>query len=576
MKETGQFSIYKVDLEKVEEMETIDKSDANYLEVVRRTLLELILKKIKRKTDYFYKLEKGRYEGYFFKTKNKPVWNHLIAPILVSNIDLFSDEFQNTNASYILTFLSNQNIYIMTAGFGSQYIKDYTEVSFGLNLLPKLLDEDKSVLKEVSHVGMTGNRLASSYMNKMRTNFAVERDMNNIYKQLIAEIDTVELYNLGLLPTPNGRKNTSLMSTDSLVIRRSITLNELQEILFQLDHIQQKPSRFALSYFEAVKNDKITKEELQRNFINCLVNKSISAFTIVGKDYMKYMEEGRKYILTDKQKKIFIEQEEPLTIKDIYEELEKRQMAITRVLIQEIFFKWNLSVIDKNGIYVISSLPLIKCLQGEISNDRGDPCYLFEEKWYKFSKSVMEVLTQEFIEYYIAKKVRVEQLKEDYGLYCVQKTETEYNDFLKENNKIIVSHLIRIGNIEIADAIFWDDHNLYLLHNKDAFNNVGVRDLSGQIRTSAHTLQTLLQSANVKATFQQYYEDIMRKYPEQSEKITKDKFVDLFFNKKICYVAGYVNSYRKESKSPYGKYITVLLNKEMIGNGYEFLSMNLT
>ena len=134
---------------------------------------------------------------------------------------------------------------------------------------------------------------------------------------------------------------------------------------------------------------------------------------------------------------------------------------------------------------------------------------------------------------------------------------------------------MRIGNIEIADAIFWDEHNLYLLHNKDKFQNDGIREVSGQIKTSAHILQMLKQSTEGRKVLQQYYEKIMKRYPELEEKITCEKFIDLFFNKKICYIAGYISSYRKSSGSTYGKYVTVSLNKELLEYGNELLSMNL-
>ncbi len=573
MEGTGQFSIYKVDLEKVEGF--VEQNRADYLEKVRDWLLDQISKNIKRKTEFIRNLSKEKYKGYFFQTKNRPVWDRLIFPILVEDIGLSADSFQNTNVSYILTYLTEQNIYIMTAGYGSHYVKDYIEVSFGLNLLPKLLDENKSVLREVSHAGMTGNRLTSSYTNKAKTNFALEKDMRNIYKQLIAEIDTTELYNLGLLPTPKGRKSTSLMSTDSLVIRRSISLNELQEILIRLDQIQQRPSRFVLNYFEELRSDVAEQEVLWKNLITSFINKDLSAFIIVGKDYLEYIEKGKKYILIDKNGDVFLERHKPLTVVDIYDELENRQMEISKKLIREIFFKWKLSVVDENGNYIILSLPLKTCLQGEVTNDNGEPCYLFDGKWYIFAKNAIKVLTDEFVEYYIAKEDRVNQLKEDYNLYCGQRTETEYNEFLRKNNKIIVSHLVRIGNIEIADAIFWDEHNLYLLHNKDKFQNDGIREVSGQIKTSAHILQMLKQSTEGRKVLQQYYEKIMKRYPELEEKITCEKFIDLFFNKKICYIAGYISSYRKSSGSTYGKYVTVSLNKELLEYGNELLSMNL-
>src|SRR5690554_7713429 len=64
-------------------------------------------------------------------------------------------------------------------------------------------------------------------------------------------------------------------------------------------------------------------------------------------------------------------------------------------------------------------------------------------------------------------------------------SENQYNKYLGNFKNIIVTHTVSIDNIEISDAIFYDDKTLYLMHNKKRFDGEGVRDLTNQILTAA-------------------------------------------------------------------------------------------
>lgn len=55
--------------------------------------------------------------------------------------------------------------------------------------------------------------------------------------------------------------------------------------------------------------------------------------------------------------------------------------------------------------------------------------------------------------------------------------------------------------------------------------------------------------------------------------ISFDEFSRLF-TKRLCYVAGYLFGYRKESKSYYAKYLTIDLLKKMQQMGFDCVVMN--
>ena len=59
---------------------------------------------------------------------------------------------KNVNVSYVLLYQVEYSIYAMTAGYGSHLIKDYIEKNWGLYIMPKILEEDDVVIREVKEI----------------------------------------------------------------------------------------------------------------------------------------------------------------------------------------------------------------------------------------------------------------------------------------------------------------------------------------------------------------------------------------------------------------------------------------
>ena len=74
-----------------------------------------------------------------------------------------------------------------------------------------------------------------------------------------------------------------------------------------------------------------------------------------------------------------------------------------------------------------------------------------------------------------------DDLLSKWGLAHASATEANYNKWLSQGDDLQVSHEALIGNVEIADAIIFDDGNIFLMHNKDSFSGAGARDLTNQI-----------------------------------------------------------------------------------------------
>lgn len=132
-----------------------------------------------------------------------------------------------------------------------------------------------------------------------------------------------------------------------------------------------------------------------------------------------------------------------------------------------------------------------------------------------------------------------------------------------------MAHTALINNVEIADIIIFSDDQIFLMHNKDAFNGTGARDVSNQIITSASYLQQMLASANRDDFLEKYYATIAAKY-KNGIKIPVDKteFKKYFQGShKIHYLIGYLKGYDENSRSTYAKYLTVEVIKKLLDKG---------
>ena len=124
--------------------------------------------------------------------------------------------------------------------------------------------------------------------------------------------------------------------------------------------------------------------------------------------------------------------------------------------------------------------------------------------------------------------------------------------------------------IELADLIYYDDDNLYLIHNKLKFQGSGARDVLNQILTSAEFINHYMMDK--KDFIEKYYEDILKKYPNNKIKdLTKEEFVELFNKPNIYYVAGFMEKLSDNTDSNYAKYITIDASKKLIEKGYQLL-----
>lgn len=563
-----QFSIYKVDYERA-----VKYFDTEYgLKIISYTELEnQILKTIKKevlqkKKNEIVSVSNNGFNGLVFKTYHYPSWYGMIDNMLEEDIDL-----SNTHISYVLSYLKDDNIFLLTGGLGSNYISEYTQRNYGLYLLPKIMKENSAAIKSVLENRMSGNKLSSKHSNRNVTTISTENDMSSIFRELSLEFDKEMIELLGIEIDENKKiKNLNLVAKDSFVIRKSITIEELIIVLSKLISIEKNEDNFSLGYFVDAKKYGYSYKDINEKFIQYLMSGNIDNFMLVGDDYSEYCVGGNSYVIEDNDKNVIFQSDVPITMKDLYEKC--LTTPITKTSIERLL-KYNLVVYnDKETILYPTKIK--QCMQGYIEDENRQPFFLFNDKWLMFDNNFIDNLDSEYKKTY-AQMIKIDDKLRDILLdNNTSLTEDAYNKTFKESDDIIVAHTVLSNNIELADLIYYDDDNLYLIHNKLKFQGNGARDVLNQILTSAEFINHYMMEK--KVFIEKYYDDILEKYPNNKIKdISKDEFIALFDKTNVYYVAGFMHNLSDSTDSNYAKYITIDTSKKLNEKGYQLLLFNI-
>jgi len=586
----AQFSIYQIDYERVCEIMPIVKKqgEKGYHEEIKAAILNSIIKILKEKSNAEYKKVKYRgFEGVIFKTRHTPAWQDVAVQILSNNeIEIArvqkneSRKFlMNVNVSYILFYQIGEILYGMTGGYGSKYISKFIDKNFGLYLIPKIIKQDNPVLKQILQNNLTGNQLSVQKSNRQTTNFLIEQDMSGIYRQLNIEVDKKIANELGIEFDKDeaNNKKINIVNKDSLVIRRCFTLSKLKIVLKKLDKLKKLKDNFALNYLVLAKKKNYKNSELLDVLKRVFIEKKYGAFVLVGDEYENYILNASKYIVKDANGKVFIESTQPIRINDIFDKFEKEGIRLSQAFIYEFLKKWTICTEDESGIQTLPETYIFNAIQGFIEvGSRRDPVYLFNGEWYVFDTKYTKALDNEYELIYKSHLKKRDIILSQFSLLHKVSTETAYNEILESENNIYVTHTVLIDNVEIADAIFWNNSTVFFMHNKGKFDGEGARDIINQILTSAEYIQKVLQGIQRDKWLQKYYKEIVNKRPEIAKRITADEFNTAITSKNICYIAGYILGFQKSTNSTYAKYLTIEAEKRLSSKGYGFVSINVT
>lgn len=571
-----QFSIYKIDYDNFSDIEGMDSSKDEFPIKVKNMIMVKIRKTIsERKGAEHWEITRENISGIIYRTIHQPIWKEMAIELLGKENITDEKALNNVNVSYVLFYISDKKLYAMTGGYGSILIKGLIEKNWGLYLIPKLLKEDAGVVREVKENTLYGNTLSMSRANRNVTDFSKEKELSAVFRELCLEVDVTTAESVGLdREKLSKNRKTGIIFKDSLNIRKAISINELTAVIDKLANLEKEPDQFTLSYFVSVKKVGISKSQLFDLLEERFFQKNYENFQLIGEDFNEYAIDSAEYLIHYEKGKEY-RTDEQIRLADIFENL-FGEMRFSRTLVKRMLKNWTLETCDDAGQTIMSPQKIGQCLQGYLYYEpKKIMCYLIRGDWYCFDVKYLEVLNTQFANIYDKNKKREEELKEKYRLKSQTKTEDEYNKSFYKRKEIIVGHKAMIKNYEIADIFFWDDENLYLMCNKGKFAGEDSRDLTNQIYASAYYMQKMLMSSQRSEFLKQLYESIEATYTREKEQLGKtfDEFSELF-TKKVCYVAGYLFGYRKESDSYYAKYLTIDLVKKIQKMGNDCLIMN--
>ena len=472
-------------------------------------------------------------------------------------------------------------MFACTGGYGSNYISKFIVKNYGLYLLPKLIDRNHPVIKGMIQNNLVGNQASTNKVNRKSTAISVEQDMSSIFRQINVEAERALVEDIGIEFDENesNQKKIGLVNKDSFIVRRSISLSELTVLLSNLAEIEEKEDSFVLNYMVLARKKGIKSSELLEKMISDFCEDDYSKFVLVGDEYEQYYSNASKYYLTNENDDILLNQSEPIELADVFPLLRSDDGKITKLSIRKMLKQWQISTADNSGAAVLYPITVFDALQGFVEyGDSKAPCYLFNGSWFVFDKQYDALLTKEYKDLFDYNKTISDDLLSKWGLSHASATEANYNKWLSQRDDLQVSHEALIGNVEIADAIIFDDGNIFLMHNKDSFSGAGARDLTNQILSSAEYLSKHRFAYDARSFFESYYDKVVSKAKTEKRTIlfTKTAFVDGFMNaKQIYYIAGYLKQYNRESDSTYAKYLSIELTQKLNQKGFGLIIIGL-
>lgn len=586
---TAQFSVYKICAEEVEQefkIEGAGETEDHATEIITALINNTIKLVEKRPFSQNHQVSYSGFRGVFFKTVHKPSWEGIANEVIEGNEfdleqkSLSRDFLQNTNISYVLFFAYCGIVYAITGGYGSNYISKYVEKNFGLYLLPKVIEENNPVIKSIMQNNLLGNQTAMQKTNKQSTAISLEQDMSSIFRQLNVELDRGVAEKLGIEfdEDESQNKKVNIVNKDSLVIRRSISLSELKTLIKKIYELEQAKDKFALNYLVLAKKKRIKNADLFDELIATLLNEEFEKFAITGDDYTTYYTGADRYILYNEKGDELLNQSEPITFLEVVNQIPKDKYS--KSAFRRMLKEWTISTTDNNGTPIIYKLTVFGAMQGFVEYGKIQrPCFLFNGLWYVFDEKFSDALSSSFEKIYSEQTELINEMKNTFGLRIKAPNEDEYNELLLDNASVVFSYTVLLDYVEIADAIFWDNKTIYLMHNKTKFSGSGARDVTNQVLVSAEYLQQNLYRDGKLRFLGRYYDSICKKYKEKGKTISvsKEKFVEIFEgNREIKYVIGYIKDYKKTSRSTYAKYLTVETRKKLAAKGFSCVALDLS
>jgi uncharacterized protein (TIGR04141 family) len=521
------------------------------------------------------------YDCIFYRTGSDSKWKGFIQS-LFSDSTIPDTYFKTQFPSYLILKQIDGMVYCITAGRGNNLIENYKDKLFGISLVPKLVNKDDSVIKYISDYRVYGRRSSTKFANRGTSNFSFEQNLESIYNELSASFNHEIQKSLGLTPEVNqdGSESTREISVSfgaNIHINKQVSIDELDSVIKRVHElsIDDSANNFVINFLVAANKVGFVQSDIAKEFINHVdsnpdiinfaynhnLNNNLEEYELVnvndnpissnelmnlGITSIKSLEDLREYIVK--------------SIKD---------NKSANSIIKGRYLKTNYEFEELKKEYVLFEL-----LDQEF-NYKGKQVYLMDGTWYVFIEQFMNFLNQSYLNIFNESKKYCKRIfnKENIDIdYKSFKNENELKEEISKNPNIIDADMIYIDGVEIADAIYLKDKEIILIHNKSSFDGPGMRDITGQISSSAQIISKIRNRNYTSSNkIDNYFDKLKEKNGTNYDSMISN-LITLFNdnNTAIRYICGFVEPLKKNVKSNYIKYLLDTTKHKLEELQYDF------
>jgi len=426
---------------------------------------------------------------YYSHVAYPPKWNGFFEPVLSKNSNLLKAE--NKSYSFVCFVSQDENIFVITGGFGAQKVSHLMIPDFGLEILVRIFDKNSKVVKNIQDRGLTGNVLGQTKFYRGDQRFSDENQFGKIFKQVQAELTKQLLKEtFGFSEGQLRRSKSACMAKDSFQISKSVDFNTMLILVSKLAGIMNKKPKFSLNKVEHLTKRKKYNleliEKLENWAINVLYNDCLrgedSDVDFCHPKFDTFLNADSIQILIDKGNPIDVPKHS--TFGDIIRLLKKN-----RDYFADDEFHFKVSVLnriivsfDSDGQQLTKGR-VLDHVHGEFAYD-NKTYFLIDKEWYTIKPSFIKDLNEECTEslkYAMDDSILTEA-------FNIKERESTYNQKYLNKPSYFVFDTITPHNIEACDVMRYDNKSIQLIHVKKGFDN-SVRDLASQIKIAAKLIQ---------------------------------------------------------------------------------------
>ncbi len=502
----------------------------------------------KHKIEYSRRLETDGFSGVVYSTSNPPDWDELINHIIVPEQNELEDfEIVNTRVSYILLHQVGNQVYAMTGGVGRAHIGSYIERRFGIEVLQRLSTVKEEIIRRLKSTNTGGLYYQETSTTRRDASVMTVRELNTIYNNLSARLKQSVLVELGFeFEADMPDKSYGLDFGNGIEAGFKQTLSCLKKVLYHISKILKRKPKYVMNFLHSVRDSEFKSSDLNEAFVkHVLKNPEDPTIEILGDmDEPEFMEATR-YAIDYEGTYVF---NALPTLYDVHMKVTKKKVTKLRNALKEA----HIYGVDDKGSRITSSRVLREVLHGYMEY-KGVTFYHAGGQWFFIDSqhaSQLHGLYEEVVDDSedMMKKVLNDKgllFEADYESHGKNKNGIVYNEVLKTLKEVYHCDRKQQNRVELADAMFYDDNYLYIMHNKLEFSGSGARDLFGQVKTSASIL------ADLRSTNKNTIKNYLRNNAKFASDTVETLFNAMFEKQRIVYVANFIKELQRTPKSHY-------------------------